>query len=258
MPPRHTITSRPPVPEERAVIERQVKPDLASYGCLAVMFGIAPVILLAMAGDWIARFVAPAHPAMGRWVGGAAGVAVFLAALITFISFERRQRRRAAGDLTDMTVQEIDVRDPRVLQIGLINDNAPILAFDIGSGKLLFLQGQWLVNDNSLYGAPPLQGDPYDEYLNGLPPPHSFPSRSFTLTRLPHSGRVLKIRVSGEYLPPEREVEALRREYEFADSELFDGELDEIAQVLACEHARRFPTTPGGHGTSPRGSSLRE
>jgi hypothetical protein len=121
----------------------------------------------------------------------------------------------------------------------LINDNAPILALDIGHGRVLLLQGQWLVNDASLYGAPPLHGDPYDDYFNGLPPPHSFPSDSFSLTRLPHSGRVLKIRVEGNYRRPERTVEGLRPEYEFGDSELFDGDLDRIADVLAREHTRR-------------------
>jgi hypothetical protein len=241
--PMHTITSRRPTAEERAVIEHQVKPDAASYGCLTVMFGIGPVVLLALAGGWVAGFVAPAHVATGRWIGAAAGIAVFLAVLVTFIPFERRQRRRAAGDVNDMAVQDIEVRDPRVLEIGLINDTAPILAFDIGDGKLLFLQGQWLVDDVSLYDAPPLKGDAYEDYFNGLPPPHSFPSRAFTLTRLPHSGRVLKIRVAGEYCRPEREVEALRPEYEFGDSELLDGALDEIAHVLAREHARRFSAT---------------
>ncbi len=224
------------------MIERQVKPDAASYGCLTVMFGIGPVVLLALGGGWIAKFVAPAHVGVGRAIGVAAGIAVFLSALVTFIRFELRERRRAAADVKDMAVQEIEVRDPRVVEIGLINDNAPILAFDIGNGRLLFLQGQWLINDDSLYDAPPLKGDAYDEYVNGLPPPHSFPSRAFTLTRLPHSGRVLKIRVAGDYSRPEREVEALRPEYDFGDSELFDGELDEIANALAREHTRRIPS----------------
>jgi hypothetical protein len=206
-----------------------------------MVFGVAPVVLLALLGGWLAGHFAPEHVVAGRTVGAIAGGGIFVAALVTFVPFDRRQRRRAAGDVKNMLVQEIEVRNPRVVGIGLISDNAPILAFDIGEGKLLFLQGQWLVNDNALYGAPPLTGDAYEEYLNGLPPPHSFPSSAFRLTRLPHSGHVLSIRVAGTYVLPEREVAALRREYEFGNSEVFDGELDQIAQVLAREHAARFP-----------------
>ena len=139
----------------------------------------------------------------------------------------------------EQVVQEIAVSHPRVVEIHLINDNEPILAFDIGDQKILFLQGQWL-RASETYGAPHQADDPEDNIVNGLPKPFSFPSRAFTVLRLPHSGRVLNIRVQGDYLAPEKTVEALRREYEFGDSELLDGSVDDIAGVLAREHAKRF------------------
>jgi hypothetical protein len=127
------------------------------------------------------------------------------------------------------------------MEISLISDNEPILAFDIGGGKILFLQGQWL-REPSTYGAPRQDGDPEEQFLNGLSKPFSFPSTAFTATRLPHSGRVLKITARGDYLAPEKKIEALRREYEFGDSELLDGALEDIAGVLAREHAKRRDT----------------
>lgn len=249
-PPTHTASTRPATPAERAVIERQAEPDAASYGCLAVLFGVAPVVMLAAAGGWIARRSGPGGVLLGASLGALAGAAIFLYVLLTFRTYERRHRRRAAGDLRERLVQELAVRHPRAVEIGLVNDNAPVLAFDIGHGKLLFLQGQWLL-DPSRYGAPPLEGDPHEPSLNGLPPPHCFPADAFTLTRLPHSGRVLRINVEGTYLPPDRTVEALRPDYDFADSELFDGDLDHIAQVLAREHAAR--ASPPLAGTPGRG-----
>lgn len=164
---------------------------------------------------------------------------MFLYVLVTFIPFERRKRQRAMRDHRAQNVQEILVTNPRVVEIGLINDNEPILAFDIGESKILFLQGQWL-RDNETYGAEFCDSDEGEEFINGLPPPHSFPSSQFTITRLPHSGEVIRISVAGEYLEPEAIVEALRPEYEFGDSELFDGELGHVAEILAREHESRI------------------
>ena len=79
----------------------------------------------------------------------------------------------------------------------------------------------------------------HDEFFNGLPTPNSFPSTEFTVSRFPNSGEVVGIRVAGEYVAPECEVEALKSEYEFGNSELLDGLLDDIAGVLVREHERR-------------------
>jgi hypothetical protein len=145
------------------------------------------------------------------------------------------ERARLAEDADAGIVEEIAVCDPRVIEIGLISDDEPILAFDIGEEKVLFLQGQWL-GFESTYDAPELTGDAYEEFVNGLPEPYSFPCNAFTVLRFPHSGLVLSIRVSGPYLAPEKTVEALRPEYEFRQSEVLDGRLDDIGEVLAREH----------------------
>jgi hypothetical protein len=205
---------------------------------LVIFFGIVPVYFLGQLGGWVGGFVSEDASAYGQWIGWILAAFLFVSAVVTFLPYERRLRKRAAQDERERTVQEIHVLEPRVIEIGLINDNEPILAFDIGDNKILFLQGQWL-RDAGTYGTDGPEGDPFDEFINGLPAPHSFPSTEFTVSRLPHSGEVLGIRAQGNYAAPQAEVEALKTEFEFGDSEIFDGSLDDIAAVLAREHERR-------------------
>src|SRR4051812_4154453 len=131
MPTSHTLTTRPASPAERVIIERQIRTDVPSYGCITIMFGVAPVVLLAAAGGWVARHASPEHELLGHGVGALAGVGVFLSVLLMFIRFERRRHRRAAGDARDNVVQELAVREPRVVEVALVSENAPILAMDI-------------------------------------------------------------------------------------------------------------------------------
>src|SRR5262245_16561249 len=65
------------------------------------------------------------------------------------------------------------------------------------------------------------------------------PGTEFTLSRLPQSGEVAGIRVTGNDVVPQVAIAALQPEYDFADSELLEGSLDDIADVLAREHERR-------------------
>jgi len=141
-------------------------------------------------------------------------------------------------DDDSQVVEEIHVTVPRVVEIGFINGNAPILAIDIGGGTILFLQGQWLLECGT-YGAEIPRNDEGDEVFNGLPPPYAFPCSDFTVTRFPYSGEVLRIRVAGNYLAPTAGVEALKPEYRFQPCEVFSGSLDDINGVLAREHAAR-------------------
>jgi hypothetical protein len=234
----HTIATRPPSPTEQRLIAGLTKPNVASWGCLAIIFGIVPALLLGALGGWLGGFISDEASTYGQWIGWILSAILLVSVVFSFFPFERRMRRRAARDQQDRIVQEIHVVEPRVIEIGLINDNEPILAFDVGSNKILFLQGQWL-RDAGTYGTDGPEDDSGDEFINGLPAPHSFPSTEFTVSRFPHSGEVLGIRVHGKYAPPQSVVEALRFEYEFGDSELFDGSLEEIASLLAREHEQR-------------------
>jgi hypothetical protein len=66
MPPTHTLTTRPATPDERRVIERQIRTDVPSYGCITIMFGVVPPVLLAAAGGWVAGHVSPGHVGLAR------------------------------------------------------------------------------------------------------------------------------------------------------------------------------------------------
>ena len=236
--PLHTITTRTPAADEQRLIAGRAKFDFASYGCITILFAILPAYLLGILGGWLGGFISPEAATYGQWIGWALAALVFVASIVSFIPYERRQRQRAEQDHRAQIIQDIHVVEPRVLEIALVNDNEPILAFQIGENKILYLQGQWL-RDYETYGVDDSEREPYEEFLNGLPAPHSFPSSEFTLSRLPNSGEVLGIRVAGRYLAPGAAVAALKPEYEFADSELLDGSLDDIAGVLAREYARR-------------------
>jgi hypothetical protein len=189
-------------------------------------------------GGWIGGLISPDAAVYGQWLGWLGAAVMCVVVLVSFIPFERRRRQRAVRDQEAQMLQEIHVLDARAVEIGLISDNEPILAIDIGENKFLFLQGQWL-RDPATYEAPGPEGDPDDQFINGLPAPHSFPSSEFTVSRFPNSGEVLGIRVRGSYVAPQTVVEALKPEYEFGDSELLDGSLEDIAGVLAREHECR-------------------
>lgn len=187
---------------------------------------------------WFGSFASSDVATYAQWAGWGISAALFIPILAGLIPYERRQRQLASRDNAFQVVQEIHVTDPRVVEIGLINDNAPVLALDIGGEMILFLQGQWLL-ERGTYGAAIPVNDEGDEKFNGLPPPHSFPCTDFTISRFPSSGEVLRIHVAGDYLAPGAIVETLRPEYQFQPSEVFNGSLDHLDDVLAREHAGR-------------------
>ena len=239
----HTITSRPPTPEEQQLIEAHSKFDGCSLGCGIFLFTLVPSVLLSALIIWPGGYFIDDAPKVAMVIGSLLAAFLFLVFLPSFISHQRYQRRLALEDHEAQLIQDIHVTDHRVVEIGLINDNEPILAFEIDENVALFLQGQWL-RDEATYGAEPLSEEQYEddalvEHVNHLPAPHSFPSSEFTVSRFPNSGIVTRIRVQGEYVAPERVVEALEPEFCFKDSELLEGSLDDIAEVLWLENRRR-------------------
>jgi hypothetical protein len=123
-----------------------------------------------MLGYWLGGFISEDAGKYGAWLGCLLGVILFVVALVRFVPYERRQRRPAVRDREAQLVQEIHVVDPRVIEIRLISDNEPILAFDVGDGKILYLQGQWL-REEKTYGTLAREEDPHEEFINGLPEP---------------------------------------------------------------------------------------
>ena len=182
----------------------------------------------------IGHSLAPSGRAwLGALAGAVLGGAILGAVLRSFVPFLRRRKHRAEEDATTGVVEEITVWGARVVELFPRKDEDPVLVFEIGEGRVLLLLGQWL-RDAETYGAPPVQGDPNQETCNGLDPPWAFPSDSFTVTRLPHSGRVLGIRVTGPYLPPADPVAELLP-HEWAASEVFSGSLEEVVTRLTMK-----------------------
>lgn len=248
----HTITSRTPTPAELKHIESTGTESIVSCGCGIILFVIVPALLAGIFGALLRSIFYDDAVKMGLVGAGILALLLLTVFLFTYIPHMRRQRRITLEDNKAQIIQDIHVTEPRVIQNGLINDNEPIIAFDIGDNKVLFLQGQWLRSE-STYGAEPLTEEQYEddalaEYLNGLPAPNSFPSSEFTVSRFPNSKKVTGIRVAGSYTAPEAEVEALKPEYEFGDSELLEGSLDDITNVLAREHKRRKNKRKGNKG----------
>jgi hypothetical protein len=235
----HTITTRAPTEDESRIINGLAGFDFASYGCLTLFFGIVPVYVFGVIGGWIGRFSSPEAGQSGRVAGWIVAVTLFVVVLTSFARFNRRRMRRVEQDRKSQQVQEIHVVNPRVIQVGVPIDHEPVLAFDIGDGRILLLQGQWFW-DPAIFGAPDIkEDDAYGDFVNRLPPPYAFPSTEFTVTCLPNCGEVFAIHVSGGYLDPGAPELHMEICHHFGDCELFAGSLDNIAGVLQQEHQRR-------------------
>lgn len=233
----HTISTRPPTPDEQKTIAARSRTDVASYGCITLI-AAGPAFLLGKLGHWLGAFVSPEIAVYGQCIGWAIAAAIYIPMLISFVPYERRQRKLAEIDKRNQLVQDIHVTSPRFVEVAMVGNTGPNLAIDIGNERILYLQGQWLY-DCDIYGAASPENDEADELFNGLPTPHSFPSSEFTISRLPNSGEVLRIQVSGDHVRPETSVDALKPEHRFQPSELFSGSIEDIAGVLEREHASR-------------------
>jgi hypothetical protein len=131
-----------------------------------------------------------------------------------------RHRRDLRAKMRENAVEEIHVEGASAVRIGSADDEVPILVFDIGEGKLLCLIGQWMW-DPSLFEPRAAT--------------RTFPSDSFSVSCLPESGAVLKVRVSGKHLPRLREATlkdvglANRRIEDFRECVILEGTLPQQA-----------------------------
>jgi hypothetical protein len=178
----------------------------------------------------------------GRVFGAAAtvfGMAILAAVLMPLRRALKRRRGLGQRDAVDMQVERIEVEWPRAALLEPSDDHQdPALCLQIGDDTLLLLVGQWL-RDPAVFGAKPPREDPLEDRVNGLADPRGFPSTAFVIERLPHSGTVLRIVVTGPYLDPVRvHVDLLKPDYDFGDSALIRGTLDALGDALAAAHSR--------------------
>ena len=117
-----------------------------------------------------------------------------------------RQRTR---DLSHGTVEVLDVRDAEPFYIEpRAADDDPSLFFELADGRALVLVGEWLSETQTFGDAPRAAEEGYEEesfdaYANHLPPPWSFPTVAFRLTRFAATGVVTRIEVLGDYVTPQ-------------------------------------------------------
>jgi hypothetical protein len=236
----HHVRNRPPTDDEKRLLESRAKSDLYGCGVLYVVFAGLSAYGLSQIFGFLGWLFSPTIEYYGKWFGVLLSMVLILPLLSMFWKAARKWKHLAELDLDSDVVEEIQVVTNRVIEIGTEGNADPILAIDLDDRKILYLQGQWLF-DPHVYGAagPENEPDQSGDFLNGLPGPYSFPSNNFTVVRLPSSGDVLRIAVSGDYLKPEGVVEGLKWAYVFPSSVILDGRLDDIAEVLEREHARR-------------------
>ena len=230
----HTITTRRPTADELKTIAGLANTNVASYGCLTLS-AAGTAWLFGGLGNWVGAFVSAEVAQCGQWIGWSVAAAIYISLMFSFISYERRLLRLARMDRSNQLVQDIHVKDPRVVEVAMVWNTGPNLAMDIGEQVVLFLQGQWLCAPD-IYDAPVPPDDLGDEVFNSLPAPHSFPCSEFTMSRLPNSGEVIRIHVAGDYLQPEPAIDALKSKHQFRPSELFEGSIDDLAGVLDRAH----------------------
>ncbi|MCM8526264.1 MAG: hypothetical protein NE327_07090 [Lentisphaeraceae bacterium] len=234
----HTISLRKPTASEFNLIQKSTKTNYVSIAYLIIIFGVVPFFLFGDLFGWIGSFIEKQE--LGKSFGRLSSFVFFIYFFFQHNKYEKKSKRDSHKDLSLNQVEDISVETDTVYNIELVNDNEPIFAFDIGQGKILYLQGQW-IRDYETYGLEndSSVGDVGDEYLNSLPEPYSFPQDKFTVSRFQNTGEVFKIKLEGSYLSPVKEVDVLKDEFDFKSSELFEGNLDNLETVLLYYHAKK-------------------
>lgn len=221
--------------DERAVAARSAEGSSSGF---VLLLAAGSCVGLALLFGFLASLVSESWRTVGTIVGAACGLALGALFFKGFAKFERELRDRSAADLASGEVEEIAVECDAVVAIEADHSSLiPALALEIGDDDLLVLAGQWL-GDAILYGTE--DGVAQDDALegfeeiwwNGLRPPHAFPTRRFTVVRLPASGEVLAIRPDGEYLAPTRTVPFDLGRYNPQPSQIVKGTLSDLDRAL--------------------------
>ncbi len=234
--PTHTVSKRNPTQEEILKLSSSTRMDILSWTCMFLVC-LFWYFLLDALGGWIGDKFDKEE--LGHLIGRGLAIAYFISTSASYYKWEKKQREKANKDLNKKNIEEIEIETGEVYEIDLINNNEPILCFNIGDSKLLYLQGQWL-RDYSTYGLSkdPCIDDLGEDSINSLPEPYGFPRTKFKVTRATTSGEVFKIELSGEYLKPKKNIDALKSEYDFNMSEIFEGGIEHLPSILESEHKK--------------------
>jgi hypothetical protein len=244
-------TRRPFTDEERDLLHQISQParglrsplrlaDLLVHGFIltAGVFLVAMLsigVLLTVVLLW---FVSPAAP---RSVVALCllGPSVIVTACVCWRTFSRRatSEREIEHDLRDGQAEELHVTASEVVELEEFEDEGPGFFFDVGDGRLLFMQGQYLddyVSVDESSRDPPAEQAIADGSVSTARTPR-FPCREFEMVRAPLCGEVLALRCLGDYLSPSRRMSVAQFEGGLPDWIVFEGRLatleDDVGRV---------------------------
>lgn len=183
---------------------------------------------------WLAARFDPEALFIGRVVGWGLGVALWVVVTWHFRAFEKVIRARFEEDVRRGEVEELTVETDEAIDLETEHSSVtPAIAIAIGEGELLLLAGPPLA-EPELYGAKneAVDDKTLEAWWNAVPPPRAFPSRTFVVTRLPTSGEILGIRVTGDYLAPARTIGVDLRMYNPLPSEIVQGVTERVAEAF--------------------------
>lgn len=219
----HTLKRRAMTPAEVNLARQQARSDgglwfLTVVSCIGV-WGAG-----ALGGDLFGP--------TGRFAGMGLSAGLGLMLGFSFYRHNAKARRRFEADLRTNEVEELTLETERVLALEVDHSSVdPALVLELGGGQLLLLCGQWARKPETYGGGEPAPEIEEELWWNGLKPPHAFPTRRCIITRLAHSGEVLRIEPQGDYLKPEeRSVDLAKRAPR--PSELLTGSLDAVDAAL--------------------------
>ncbi len=232
-----------PSEQEWEVLRHEAKPCLVSLVYILVFIGGGLAFLLWLLLSWIIGFWSESAASYAGYAAIGIGLFVGVRASISFLRFNKIRQAAAIEYLKEGKIDEIEVRASAVSKILLLNDNEPILCFQVDAGRLLYMQGQYMY-DPHVYDQLDEEDQHNEMSVNGMNGAKAFPNDHFIIRRLPRHGRVLTITLLGHALEWEREVDVLKPEYDFPDSILIEGSLDSLSESLEEAH-KAFGRTGG-------------
>jgi len=221
-----TSRRRNPSREESKHRPSPIAEEVGSYVFILLIMGLGPALFVWLVTPRIWRTQPETRILIAAFIGAACS-APFLIGLRN--EFKKGRQRKA--HLRDDQVEEWDVTCKRIFEVEPQGDDEPVLFCEIDEKTGLLLKGQWL-REPAIYGAKQAEGDPFEEYLNGLQPPRAFPTLKFRLARWPASGQVIQIEPIGDYSAPMSSTIRMKKGYTFPQSELIRGDVSKPQQLL--------------------------
>jgi hypothetical protein len=142
------------------------------------------------------------------WAAAGIGAGLFIASLISNLSFFREMKRREGLKADAKAVETLEVSASRVLDLEFVGDHGPAYCFFVGDGKALLLVGQWLLQTAS------------------------FPCVSYRLHRWSDTKRPIRIEPIGPPIEAEHSSVRLKPDYRSKGIELFDAAPETLQQDL--------------------------